>query len=183
MSRATMAATGRARWTLLFLSSVMLGRPLHAQMPPVGPAVIITEPDDRTGPRFGVAYLTRGSETARRANRPFSPLTSLFGWQIEHPFDMGDDMPTLVTELVVLVGGLEQNVALPSATWLIGLRETNGIEFGVGPTITGSGTQLAFAAGITRKFGNVNVPVNVAVAPARVGASLSLLAGFNVRRP
>jgi hypothetical protein len=143
---------------------------------------VITEPDDRAGPRFGVAYLTRGSETARTLNKPFSPLTSLFGWQIEHPFDIGPGMPTLMTEVVVLVGGLEQNVVLPSATWLVALRQTNGIEFGVGPTLTGSGTQIAFAAGITQRFGRVNVPVNIAVAPARVGAALSVTAGFNMRR-
>jgi len=89
---------------------------------------------------------------------------------------------TVMTELVVLVGGLEQNVPLPSATWLIGLRQPSGVEFGVGPTLTGTGTQLAFAAGITHRYGIVNVPINVAFAPARKGASLSLTAGFNLRR-
>ena len=60
-------------------------------------------------------------------------LTSLFGWQFEHPFDLGSDAPTLVTELVLLAGGLEQNVFLPSATWLVGLRRANGLEFGLAP--------------------------------------------------
>jgi len=157
--------------------------PVIAQAPVVGQAVVITEPDNRAGPRFGIAYLTRGSETARQQQKSFSPLTSLFGWQFEYPFDFGPNAPvTVMTELVVLVGGLEQNVPLPSATWLIGLRQPSGVEFGVGPTLTGTGTQLAFAMGITHRYGIVNVPINVAVAPARTGASLSLTAGFNLRR-
>ena len=149
---------------------------------PIGRAIIIDSPDDRSGPRLGVAYLTRGSETARNLGKSFSNPTSLFGWQIEHPFQLGPSMPTVVTELVVLVGGLEQNLVLPTATWLIGMRQRNGVEFGLGPTVTGSGTQLAFAAGITHRFGEVNVPVNVAIAPARVGMALSVTAGFNTRR-
>jgi hypothetical protein len=154
-----------------------------AQAPLVGQAVVITEPDNRAGPRFGIAYLTRGSETARTENKSFSPLTSLFGWQFEYPFDFGPNAPvTVMTELVVLVGGLEQSVPLPSATWLIGLRQPNGVEFGIGPTLTGSGTQVAFALGITHHYGSANVPINFAVAPARKGVSLSVTAGFNLRR-
>jgi hypothetical protein len=170
------------RFVSTVLSLVAVPGLVHAQAPVDGHAVIIAAPDNRAGPRFGVAVLTRGSETARQENKPFSPVTSLFGWQIEHPFDIGPEMPTLVTELVVLVGGLEQNVFLPSATWLIGMRQTNGLEFGVGPTVTATGTQIAFAGGITQKFGNVNVPLNLAIAPSRVGVALSITAGFNVRR-
>jgi hypothetical protein len=172
----------RARLAGVLILTGVVPSMASAQAPIVGRAIVITEPDDRAGPRFGVAYLTRGSETARNENRPFSPLTSLFGWQVEHPFDLGSDMPTLMTEVVVMVGGLEQNVFLPSATWLIGLRQTNGVEFGVGPMLTGSGTQLAFAAGITQRFERVNIPVNVAISPARVGAAISVTAGFNMRR-
>jgi len=182
LSRSIIERTLRNAGLLITLSGIVLARPLRCQAPLIGRAIVITEPDDRAGPRFGVAYLTRGSETARRQGKPFSPLTSLFGWQFEHPFDLGPEAPTLVTELVLLAGGLEQNVFLPSATWLVGLRQTNGLEFGVGPTFTASGSQIAFAAGITEKLGVVNVPVNVAVAPARVGVALSLTAGFNLRR-
>lgn len=182
MSRFSIERTLRRAALIGALSAIGLARPVECQAPVAGRTIIITEPDDRAGPRFGVAYLTRGSQTARNAGKPFSPLTSLFGWQFEHPFDLGPDAPTLVTELVLLAGGLEQNVFLPSASWLLGLRRTNGFEFGAGPTLTASGTQIAFAAGITEKVGSVNVPVNVAVAPARVGVALSITAGFNMRR-
>jgi hypothetical protein len=164
---------------LLFIAGFT---PLRGQGTYAGKAVIITEPDNRSGPRFGIAYLTRGSQTAAEAHKAFSNLTSLFGWQFEHGFPTDSGMPTLMTEFVVLVGGLEQNVPLPSATWLVGLRKQNGVEFGVGPTVTGTGTQIAFAGGVTQQLGSVNVPVNVAVAPARKGVSLSVTAGFNLRR-
>jgi hypothetical protein len=165
------------------LTFVALPRTATGQGPVVGPrAEIISAPDDRSGPRLGVAYLTRGSETAKQLNKPFYPVTTLFGWQFEHPFDVGPELPTVVSEVVLLVGGLEQNVVLPSATWLIGVRQANGVEFGAGPTITGAGTQVAIAGGITHRFSMVNVPINVAVAPARKGLSLSLTAGFNLRR-
>lgn len=182
MPKTRIARTFRNAGLVVALASTTLARPARCQAPVVGRAIVITEPDDRAGPRFGVAYLTRGSQTARNEHKPFSPLTSLFGWQFEHPFDLGSEAPTLVSELILLAGGLEQNVFLPSATWLVGLRHTNGLELGVGPTITASGTQVAFAAGVTQKFGSVNVPVNVAVAPARVGVALSLTGGFNFRR-
>ena len=182
MSSHSMIHPSRYAGLLVALSAMVIGRPLRCQAPIVGRAIVITPPDDRAGPRFGVAYLTRGSETARKQGKPFSPLTSLFGWQFEHPFDIGAENPTLVTELVLLAGGLEQNLFLPSATWLLGIRQMNGFEFGAGPTITASGSQIAFAAGVTEKLGNVNVPVNVAIAPARVGVAVTLTARVNMHR-
>jgi hypothetical protein len=153
-----------------------------AQSPVGDHAIVIREPDDRSGPRAGVAYLIGGSVTEERSGKTISPVVSLFGWQIEHAFYAGENLPTPVTELVVLVGGLEQSRVLPSASWLIGLRQRNGIEFGLGPTVTGAGTQIAFAGGVTHHFGEINVPVNFAFAPGRRGASLSITAGFNWRR-
>jgi len=175
----------RAAWqaaVVTLLSFGFMHSTARAQEPPIGTAVVIDVPDDRSGPRFGIAYLTRGSETARNAGKTYSNPTSLFGWQLERPFQLDPAFPTVMTELVVLVGGLEQNLVLPSATWLVGFRQRNGLEFGLGPTVTGTGSQLVFAAGVTRRFGSVNVPVNVAVAPARVGMALSVTAGFNSRR-
>ena len=175
-----MRARRTIRLTALALS-LPLGSASRAQSPVGDHAIVIREPDDRSGPRVGLAYLIGGSVTAERSGKSISPLVSLFGWQMEHVFYAGDNLATPVTELVLLVGGLEQDRALPSASWLIGLRELNGVEVGVGPTVTGAGTQLAFAGGITSRFGDLNVPVNLAFAPGRRGASLSLTGGFNWR--
>jgi hypothetical protein len=87
-----------------------------------------------------------------------------------------------VSEWVLLVGGLERDIAIPSLTWLVGMRTANGAEFGVGPNITPAGTALALAAGVTFRHGFVNIPVNVAVVPSKAGTRVSLLTGFNMRR-
>ena len=160
------------------------GRSARAQsteMPPPQRAEYIEE-DDRSGPRLGVAWLFGGSITAKNMNKRFSPFTTLFGWQFEHQFDPGPDLPKPMTELILLVGGLEQNLVLPTASFLLGFRQLNGVEFGVGPTITGAGLQVVVAGGITFPFGRFNLPVNLAVAPGgQKGMSLSLTTGFNSR--
>jgi hypothetical protein len=154
--------------------------PLPRQLP-AGANLI--DDDDRSGPRIGAAYLIGGSVTAERAGRSVSPLVSLFGWQFEHPFDTGVKQSIVpMTELVALAGGVEQGIVLPSVSWLLAVRKPNGWEAAIGPTLTGAGVQLAVAGGITHTFGNLNVPVNLAVAPGRRGASISVTTGFNPKR-
>jgi hypothetical protein len=144
--------------------------------PPVG--VI-----DLSGPRFGITSLTPGivDKLAER-NLIVEPVITQFGWQFERQFTTGDWGLTPVTEFVVLVGGLEQDVAVPSLTWLIGLRTKQGAEFGIGPNITPAGTALAIAGGVTLRLGPLNVPMNFAIVPSDSGVRLSVLTGFNVRR-
>jgi len=147
---------------------------------PAGATLI--DDDDRSGPRIGAAYLIGGSVTAERAGRSVAPLVSLFGWQFEHPFDTGlHNTIVPMTELVLLAGGVEQGVLLPSASWLLAVRKPNGWEAAIGPTITGAGVQLAVVGGVTHAFGNLNIPVNLAVAPGRRGASISITTGFNLK--
>jgi hypothetical protein len=138
--------------------------------------------NDRSGPRIGVAYIAGGSVTAERAGESLSPVVSLFGWQVEHEFPTGESkLPTPIIEVVGLIGGLEQGRSLPSASVIFGLRESGGWEAGVGPTLTGAGAQLAFAVGRTTPVGILNVPVNLAIAPGRRGASISVTTGFTHR--
>jgi hypothetical protein len=122
-----------------------------------------------------------GSVTAEVQGHSIAPITTLFGWQIEHQFSAGPDMPTPMTELVALVGGIEQGVFLPSVSWMVGVRRANGWEAGIGPTLTGAGLQVAIAAGVTHTFGSLNVPMNVAIAPGRRGAAISFPTGFTMR--
>jgi hypothetical protein len=105
-----------------------------------------------------------------------------FGWQFERQFYSKGSGLTAVNEWVVLIGGLEQGVALPSASWIVGLRTRDGAEFGVGPNITPSGVALAIAAGVTFRAGALNVPMNFAVVPSKSGVRVSMLTGFNFRK-
>jgi hypothetical protein len=72
-------------------------------------------------------------------------------------------------------------VAIPSLSWLVGVRTRDGAEFGIGPNITPAGAALALAAGITFRAGAFNVPVNVAVVPSKSGVRVSVLSGFSFR--
>jgi hypothetical protein len=138
--------------------------------------------DDRSGVRLGLAYLIGGSVTAEREGKKIAPLMTLFGFQLEHQFDPGKkDIPVPMTELIGLAGGMEQGRFLPSLSWMVGLRQTNGWEAAIGPTITGAGLQLAMGAGVTHSYGKLNVPMNLALAPGRRGASISFTTGFNYR--
>jgi hypothetical protein len=87
-----------------------------------------------------------------------------------------------VTEWVGLVGGLDQNVMLPSLSWIVGVRTRDGAEFGIGPNVTPAGTAIVFATGMTFRTGALNVPVNVAVVPSKSGTRVSILTGFSLRR-
>lgn len=176
--------------TLMAGALIATARPVSAQSVTystphdVAPATIIVVDDNRSGPRIGAAYLVGGSVTAEREGVTVQPLMSLFGWQFEHPFSTGiAGAPLPIVETNFMVGGIEQSRPLPSWTLILGVRQPNGWEAGLGPTLTGAGTQLTFAAGVTHKLGLLNFPINVGVTPGRRGASISLTTGFTRRRP
>ena len=136
-----------------------------------------------SGPRFGVTALSDGivNDLAARGYTA-RPMISQFGWQLERAFYRGDSGVAAVTEWVVLLGGLESDLKIPSLTWLVGMRSANGAEFGIGPNVSPAGTALALAAGVTFRHGYLNVPVNVAIVPSKMGTRISMLTGFNMRR-
>ena len=137
-----------------------------------------------SGPRFGITYLG-GSlvDSLAAADVNVSRLITQFGWQWERQFNVGDTGPTAVSEWVFLVGGLEQGVFLPSLSWIVGLRTKDGTEFGVGPNLGAAGFALALSAGVTRRSGSLNLPINVSVVPSSMGTRVSLLTGFNTSQP
>src|SRR4051812_43628377 len=153
--------------------------PVLAQTEPPGAST-----HSLSGPRLGVTFLDHGvrEHLAEETDMTVEPAISQFGWQFEKRFYTTDDGPTAVTEWVLLVGGLDQGVALPSLSWLIGGRTRNGAEFGVGPNFTPLGAAIAVAAGVTFRAGALNVPLNLAVVPSKSGVRVSFLAGFNTRR-
>jgi hypothetical protein len=107
---------------------------------------------------------------------------SQFGWQFEKQVKISDKGLTAVNEWVVLAGGLDQGVVLPSLSWLVGIRTPEGVEFGAGPNFTPLGVGLVAAFGVTVRTGALNVPLNFALAPSRSGLRVSVLTGFNMRR-
>jgi len=136
-----------------------------------------------SGPRFGITALSDGvvnDLAARGLKAP--PMISQFGWQTERAFYRSDSGVAALSEWVVLLGGLEQDLKIPSMTWLVGLRSATGAEFGIGPNFSPAGSALAMAGGVTFRHGYLNVPVNVAIVPSKNGTRISMLTGFNMRR-
>jgi hypothetical protein len=135
-----------------------------------------------SGPRFGFTSLSQGivDKLAERDIVVRSGITQ-FGWQFEKQFYSKAGGIAAVNEFVFLLGGLEQGVALPSVSWMVGLRSPTGLEFGIGPNITPAGVALAVAAGVTFRSGSLNVPVTFAVVPSKDGMRVSMLTGFNFR--
>ena len=146
----------------------------------------VAPPASRTinlsGPRFGVTSLSQGV-VDKLAERSITvrPMITQFGWQAERQFFTRDSGVSAVNEWVLLLGGLEQGVALPSLSWLVGLRTRDGAEFGIGPNITPAGVALALAGGVTFRTGVVTVPMNFAVVPSQAGTRVSFLTGFTLR--
>ena len=134
-----------------------------------------------SGPRFGVTFLTREMRDSIQVTfeEKVGSVITQFGWQWERQFSNNGGGLTPVTEWVLLVGGLEQGVFLPSLSWMVGLRTLGGSEFGVGPNLGPGGVGMVLAAGITKTSGNVNLPFNIAVVPSKEGLRVGFLAGFN----
>jgi hypothetical protein len=137
-----------------------------------------------SGPRAGITYLTPAvvDQIKEDFNKDINPVISQFGWQFEKRFLSSDTGATAVTEWVVLFGGIDQGVVIPSLTWLVGMRTVGGIELAAGPNLSPAGTGVAIAAGVTMRVGNLNVPFNAAVVPSANGPRFSFLLGFNSKR-
>ena len=165
----------RALCLALVVSSPALSQPL---VPP--PAETL----NLSGPRFGATVLSNGVVDKLKSvdGIDVRPMITQFGWQFEKQFYSPRQGPAMLTEWVVLLGGLEQSLALPSISWLVGLRMNNGAEFALGPNVTPVGVALALAGGTTIRWGVLNVPVNVAVVPSKAGVRVSVLSGFSLRR-
>ena len=166
---------------IVLLSSVVLAGTASAQnvLDPPG----FTKTVNLSGPRFGLTALSPGvvDELHKREIDVTSNI-SQFGWQFEKQFYTRESGVAAVNEWVFLLGGLDQGVALPSLSWMVGLRTREGAEFGIGPNITPAGVALALAAGVPFRARKLTVPMNVAVVPSKVGTRLSVLTGFNMRR-
>jgi hypothetical protein len=136
-----------------------------------------------SGPRFGFTSLSQGIVDKLQQEHDITVRSGIsqFGWQFEKQFYSKAGGIAAVNEFVVLLGGLEQGVALPSLSWMVGLRSPTGLEFGIGPNITPAGVALAVAGGVTFRSGSLNVPVTFAVVPSKDGMRVSMLTGFNFR--
>ncbi|MDG2240466.1 MAG: hypothetical protein P8L30_09700 [Longimicrobiales bacterium] len=90
---------------------------------------------------------------------------------------------TALMEWIVLVGGVEQDEWIMGVAWIAGFRTEGGLEFGVGPNVglnqEGNHTSsMVVAGGATTPFGDLYVPLNIAVAFAEGGPRITTLMGW-----
>lgn len=164
------------------LALVTLPAPLFAQSGALAPKPVRTL--ELSGPRVGLTMLSDGVRAAlREKDIDVKSTISQFGWQFERQFYSKEGGVAAIQEWVVLLGGLNQGTAIPSLNWMVGLRTPEGAEFGIGPNLTPAGVALALSAGVTFKTGAMNIPMNFAVVPTKVGTRVSVLTGFTLRRP
>jgi len=149
-----------------------------------------------SGPRIGMVYLM--GEVPERLQKGGIPVLTQIGWQFENYFFRDESGWTGISEYVLMVAGMERELLLPSASWLVGIRSPTGIEFGIGPTLSMasmaqgisndefnagnvSGLGAVVAAGMTFRAGRVNFPVNVAVVKSGESHRFVLSCGFNLQ--
>lgn len=132
------------------------------------------------GPRFGVTFMNGRLAEHMEDDFGINPVMTQFGWQHENRFFKTENGGNVLFQSVGLVAGLEQNKFLPSASFIIGYRGPSGAEFGIGPNLSLAGVGLVYVIGKTFSPGEINIPINLAVAPSGEGSRISLLTGFNI---
>jgi hypothetical protein len=137
-----------------------------------------------SGPRFGFTAFTGDVATFRTQVMGKEAIMSQFGWQFETQVVSTTSGNQALMEWVVLVGGVEQDELNLSLSWLAGYRLPNGLEFGVGPNVSvrkeggDPTTSMVVAGGATLPFGELYVPINLAVAFAEGGPRITTLLGW-----
>jgi hypothetical protein len=183
------------RWSLAFLLFVVLAAlPVSAQEQEETKRLEIVY-----GPRVGVTWVTTsrqdfdaGIQGVFPADREYFPIFTQFGFNLEQRIRLGNTQSHFAFQEVLILGGLDQNIILPSLSVMIGFRSRIGLEFGLGPNMAmkrspeGAGIDLsvAYSLGWTFSFEDVFVPVDLAVIPTPSDGNprITLLTGFNFKK-
>jgi len=136
-------------------------------------------PTTLSGPRIGVTIITGETAETLRDKFDADPFVTQFGWHFEKRFFSVKNGLCGVTEVITLIGGVEQGLFLPSLNWLAGLRWPTGFELGFGPNISLTGFAYVFGLGVTIRQGKLNIPLNLSVVMSKKGPRFSFLVGFN----
>jgi hypothetical protein len=170
------------RKLIVILAALVLSTPLFADdgEGPEAFSIIV-------GPRVGVSgtiavpEVFSSSVSALYPSGTYFPVLTLFGLTVEQRILLGSTRSHFAFQEVVLVGGLEQGIALPEGAVLIGYRDYSGFEIGIGPILHLAGVGVVAAAGYTFSFKGMFVPVDLSVIIPNAGrpASVALTTGFN----
>ena len=137
------------------------------------------------GPRIGFTIITPGEI----ADEIESNFITQYGWQWETRFADGEQVVGLI-EWILLAGGMEKGLFLPSISSLMGIRSIHNYEFAVGPNLSVAGVGFVVAVGFNKKIGNLNMPFHFAFVPGKdsdmlgglTGSRFSVMLGFNFEK-
>jgi hypothetical protein len=159
----------------------------------IGTAVFGEQATDRfdfvIGPRVGFTYtmvdkdlFTSQLNQVPMFNRAsYVPFVSEFGFSLEQRVLLGTTKSHFVFEEIALVGGLDQSLAIPTFSLMLGYRSDFGLELGLGPIWSLSGLAVVYSLGWTFEFSDVYVPINIAFIPDfnKGQHTISFFTGFN----
>ena len=152
--------------TLLLLASILTLSQVNAQIQYSSNAdskstIERANVDKLSGPRVGMTVISNGYFSDELE----SNFITQFGYQFEKQI-AGDEQIAGLIEGVVMIGGLEQGLFLPSISGLFGARTASGFEFAMGPNLSLAGAGLVLGIGKTIKMGSINIPINFAFVPS-----------------
>jgi len=137
------------------------------------------------GPRLGFSGFWPPDGFSSSVNSLYSgdytPVVSLFGITVEERILLGQTKSHFAFQEILLVGGLEQGIALPEGGLLIGYRDYSGFEFGAGPILHLGGVGVVAAIGFTFNFKGMYVPMDLSfiIPSGKRPASIGFTSGFN----
>jgi hypothetical protein len=141
------------------------------------------------GPRFGLSYFSMSpeeftdmvTEIYGSTTQLYQPYVTQFGISFEQRILLGTTNSHFSFQETLVIGGVDQGIAIPGLAGLMGIRLANGFEAGAGPIVGLNGMNVVFALGYTFSFSEVYAPVNLVLVPdIRNGNHvISLYTGFN----
>jgi hypothetical protein len=132
------------------------------------------------GPRMGAVLVSGEAADALETEFDAGPVLTAWGWQFEYQYDASNGGPVGLVEIVPLILGLDQGLAIPTVNLLFGIRSPDKWEVVAGPNVSVGGVGMCFAIGKTYASGSMNMPVNFAIVSSDQGVRYSLTFGWNL---
>jgi len=149
------------------------------------------------GPRLGASVAVMGQPVFNNAmqllfrddEKDYFPIFTQMGFEAEQLLPLGDSLNALTVSELFLLGGLDQGLALPNGSLIIGFRSAGGFEAGLGPyvTIVAPEGELRLAAAVVYAIGydfpmkGFSLPITLTMVPlpSYSNPQITILAGFN----
>jgi len=149
------------------------------------------------GPRLGLtAVIVQPSEFNDEmqnefpsSDKTYFPVYTQMGIEAQQLIPIGETAHSFSIHEVLLLGGLDQGMAIPSASFVAGFHSSWGFELGLGPflTVLAPNGRVRLAAGVvylleyTFQLKGFSLPIifTMVPIPSYTNPRLSLLTGFN----